>query len=62
MENTGFNKGAFESFTPKISQEYNSKLITGILLTGLAVAAGLIVYQLILDKQLESNKSNKNLI
>lgn len=57
MENTGFNQGQYSGFTPEITREHNGNVLGTLLITGLVVTAGLMIYTLVNQKMNEDKKS-----
>lgn len=44
IEQSTFNNVSFQSFTPNVTREHNANLISGLLIAGITVTVGLIVY------------------
>ena len=57
IERSIFNGEAFDSFTPNVSKDYNAQLITTLIVLGIAVTVGVIVYQEVVQRKLEKQKT-----
>ena len=56
MENTGFNQVGYTSFTPKVTSEHNSKVIGMILVSAIAITAGVLIYTIVRKNVLDKNR------
>lgn len=57
IEQSTFNTGSFQSFTPNVTREHNANLISGLLIAGITVTVGLIVYYEV-TKHMEARRKN----
>jgi hypothetical protein len=60
IEQNMFNTHTFEAFTPKVTQESNSNIITVLVVLGLTVAVGVIIYKEIKKQTTEKNRFPSN--
>jgi hypothetical protein len=57
IERSIFNGETFDSFSPNVTKEYNSKVITTLIVLGIAVTVGVIVYQEVVQRKREKLKA-----
>lgn len=57
IEQTTFNTGSFQTFTPAVTREHNSKVFSGLLLVGITLTVGIIVYYQV-TKYMEARRKN----
>jgi len=57
IEQSTFNTGSYKSFTPSVTKEHNGNLFSGLLIAGITVAVGLIVYYEV-TTHLEAKRKN----